>query len=225
MFITALLVIHLAQAAPTTVSVATIPASTSHPIPPNFVGFSTENEPQGVQEMLCSGMYNALRNLHQTTAGSHAGPVIRVGGNSADNWCFHSTTSTHPPPVNCSGTFNETTVQRQLAFAKQAQTIDAKFVIDVNFGLTADPAVVAVPHVRALTAAGLWPYIHAVEIGNEMDLYAGHSTAAGKPHHRDQSYSYDQYAAGVSIRARVWLWLLGCLFVHMLANALTDWLV
>ena len=96
-------------------------------------------------------MHNALLNLHQTTAGSHPGPVIRVGGNSADNWCFHSTSSILPPPANCSGIFNETTVQQQLAFAKQVEAIDAKLVIDVNFGLTADPAVVAVPHVQAFT--------------------------------------------------------------------------
>jgi hypothetical protein len=34
-------------------------------------------------------MANALRNFYELTPGPHAGPVLRLGGNSADTSCFN----------------------------------------------------------------------------------------------------------------------------------------
>lgn len=173
---------------PVRVDVIAVPTATELPVPPNFVGFSTENEPLGLKDVLNAGFAQAFQNLYATTAGAHPGPVLRVGGNSADDWCFHSTADTAPVREGCSGVFNETTLQQQLAFAKLTSKMDInfKYVIDTNLGLTADPSVVATPHVKALGEAGLWPYIKAIEIGNEMDIYASHSTMPDKPHHRNR---------------------------------------
>ena len=103
-----------------------------------------------------TGFAQALKNLYDTTAGSHPGPVFRIGGNSADDWCFRSVHDTSPVPAGCAGTFNETTLLQEVAFGKLTQEINMKFVIDTNLGLTADPSMVAVKHVKAIGAVGLW---------------------------------------------------------------------
>ena len=51
----------------------------------------------------------------------------------------------------------------------------SRFVIDTNFGLSADPSLVASPAIKAVGEAGLWPFVDAIEIGNEMDIYASHA--------------------------------------------------
>ena len=61
------------------------------PVPPNFVGLSIEVG-SALKMMGAAGesapFAQALRNLHALTPGDHAGPVLRIGGNSADDSCF-----------------------------------------------------------------------------------------------------------------------------------------
>jgi hypothetical protein len=53
-----------------------------------------------------------------------------------------------------------------------------------------DPHAVAVGHVQALGAAGLWPHVRAVEIGNEIDIYAKPTQAEQRAKgHRNMSYT------------------------------------
>ena len=79
-----------AAGASVTVTVGDLVAG-SDPVPPNFVGLSIEVG--SVLKMMGSNgtkasFAQALRNLHQLTPGAHAGPVLRLGGNSADDSCF-----------------------------------------------------------------------------------------------------------------------------------------
>ena len=61
------------------------------PVAPNFVSFSIEIS--SVLKMIgsdgrCASLAQAYRNLARLTPGSHAGPVLRLGGNSADSSCY-----------------------------------------------------------------------------------------------------------------------------------------
>lgn len=69
--------------------------------------------------------------------------------------------------MGCTATINLTTLQAYRTFAETtAAAANISFVIDTNFGLTADPRLVATAHIRGLGTAGLWPWVRGVEIGN-----------------------------------------------------------
>ena len=101
-------------------------------------------------------------------------PLVRLsqncsshtGGNSADRYCFGFQGTDVPagcPPTNP----NMSDLNSYRAFAEgAAAAANVSYVMDINFGLTPDPSVVATPHIRAITEAGLWPWVRGVEIGN-----------------------------------------------------------
>ena len=138
------------------------------PVAPNFVGFSLEiysvealigragGPPQQSYAQL-------LRNLHALSGGAHAGPVIRVGGDSAEQTCFVD--SEHPPAPGCTRNLTLADLGAYRRFAEIAPNIS--YVIDTNLQ-QGSPAVGA-RHIAALGRAGLWPHVSAVEIGNECD--------------------------------------------------------
>eukprot|EP00041_Stephanoeca_diplocostata_P032809 m.1062510 g.1062510 ORF g.1062510 m.1062510 type:complete len:503 (-) comp24215_c0_seq18:1654-3162(-) len=179
-----------------TVSVDTNAPISGAPISPSFVGFSIEV--MGALGMMGEdgdrvAFANLLEELYKKSSGAHAGPNLRIGGNSADESCFRKTLR-QKMPDGCSFFINETQLLAYKRFASStAHAANVSFVIDTNFGLSPDPSVVAVGHVAALDTAGLWPYTRGVEIGNEMDIYADHANVPGKPHHRNASYTYNDY--------------------------------
>ena len=169
-------------------------------VAPNFVGLSIEVG--SVLKMMGSdgsraSFAQALRNLHALTPGAHAGPVLRLGGNSADDSCFGGGGGSAALCKYNISAAGDLAAYRAFA-ASTAADANVSYVIDVNFGGSTDPAFSAVPHVRALGAAALWPHVRAVEIGNEMDIYASHAGVPGKPQHRNASYTFGEYAAEFS---------------------------
>eukprot|EP01047_Picozoa_sp_COSAG01_P111896 COSAG01_NODE_40666_length_461_cov_0.569061_1_plen_122_part_10 len=63
------------------------------PVAPNFVGFSLEI--YNIESMIGrpeepprQSYAQLLRNLHSLSSGPHAGPTLRLGGNSAEETCF-----------------------------------------------------------------------------------------------------------------------------------------
>ena len=106
-----------------------------------------------------------LANLHSQSGGPHPGPTLRFGGNSAEESCY---AATGIPPPNSSHCTHKITAQDLSAYRRFAEIApNISYVIDTN--LMQGDAAVGAAHVSAVGAAGLWPYIQAVEIGNECD--------------------------------------------------------
>jgi hypothetical protein len=164
-------------------------------IAPNFVGFSIEVG--GVLGMIgekgsSTPFAQMLRNLYELTPSPHPGPVMRLGGNSADGSCF-KTNQTLPPQCKYVITGQDLAAYKVFA-SNTANDCNVSYVIDTNFGLSPDPGDVAVAHVRAITKAGLWPLVHAIEIGNEIDIFAkGTPEEQKEKGHRNSSYDYGYY--------------------------------
>ena len=162
-------------------------------VPPNFVGLSIEVT--AVLAMLGSTgnstpMAQCLRNLASLTPQPHAGPVLRLGGNSADKSCFDDSST---PGCAHRITKEELAAYKEFAHGVGAD-LNVSYVIDTNFGVSADPHAVATKHVAALGDAGLWPLVRAVEVGNEVDIYAKSTPSQQKAKgHRNMSYEYDYY--------------------------------
>ena len=155
----------------------------SPPVAPNFCGLSIEVP--ATPEMLLAPAAALLAHLYETTPAPHAGPVLRIGGNSADSSCFESNAS------GCKHAIQRDELQNYATFAKIAPNIS--YVVDVDLGRSPDPALAAA-HVRALGDLGLWPLVSAVEIGNEMDIYAKATPEEQREKgHRNQSYDYGAY--------------------------------
>lgn len=151
-------------------------STTADIINPSFVGLSIEVP--GVLKMIGENGTNAalgqlLRNLYHTTLGAHAGPVLRLGGNSADGSCYASDISGQQLPAKCKYAITAKDLAAYKTFALQtAKDCNISYVIDTNFGLSPDPRTVALAHVQAITKSDLWPLVSAIEIGNEVDIYA-----------------------------------------------------
>lgn len=140
------------------------------PVAPNFVGFSLEI--YNIEAMIGrsddpprQSYAQLLRNLHSLSAGPHAGPTLRLGGNSAEETCFVAAGATLPNSTHCVQKVTPADLGAYRRFATIAPNIS--YVIDTNL-MQGDPAVGAA-HIAALGAAGLWPHIQAIEVGNECD--------------------------------------------------------
>lgn len=157
--------------APTLMRVAVGPALAGlPPVAPNFVGFSLEI--YNVELMIGragepprQSYAQLLRNLHSLSAGPHPGPTLRIGGNSAEDTCFVAAGHGPPNSVHCVQNVTAADLDAYRRFAEIAPNIS--YVIDTNL-MQGSPAVGAA-HIAALGAAGLWPHIQAVELGNECD--------------------------------------------------------
>lgn len=107
-----------------------------------------------------------MRNLHSLSGSAgHPGPVIRIGGNSAEDSCFVPDGHALPALTHC---VQNITMADLVAYRRFAEVSpNCTFVIDTNL-MQGDPAVAAA-HIRAIGEARLWPHVSAVEIGNECD--------------------------------------------------------
>ena len=169
-------------------------------VEPNFVGLSIEVG--AVLHMIgATGNSTALAmllgGLHNATEGSHAGPTLRLGGNSADDSCWHTEAPAHGS--NCTYAIGPADLEAYLAFASTtAAAANVSYIIDTNFGLSPDPHAVAVPHVAAVLGttdgAGrrLIDRTLSFEVGNEIDLFHD-AGKPGRPLHRNSSYSEAEY--------------------------------
>ena len=134
-----------------------------------------------------------LQHLHNQTMGKHPGPVLRIGGNSADKSCFVE--DELPLPRGCDYRITSEQLRAYASFAAQFPELNITYVLDVNFGVSETPEI-AVAHIQAIGREQLWPLVRAVEIGNEHDHYARRSPqdqwAKG---HRDMNFHYRAYAS------------------------------
>ena len=175
-----------------TITVPTLRAL-GQPIAPNFIGLSLELF--GVHYYLNSKVATLLRELRSLTPGAQPGPVLRIGGGSADASCF---VDAGPMPLGCGHRITRADLAEYAAFAAREPDLNLSYVIDVNFGRSPSPDL-AVAHVKALReTSGLWPLVKAIEIGNEQDHYARltpQEQRSGGAAHRSMTYHYEEYAA------------------------------
>lgn len=94
---------------------------------------------------------NLLENLYKKSAGPHAGPNLRIGGNSADESCFRANQQKKMPNA-CDFIINTSQLLAYKKFASStAHAANISFVIDTNFGLSPDPTVRAFAGVYRLS--------------------------------------------------------------------------
>jgi hypothetical protein len=192
------------------------------PIPPGFVGLTTEyrgleayagNNPAALDPVF----EQLMRNL---APGQR--PILRIGGDSTDWTWFPVPHMATPPGVKF--TLDKTWLGVASALAKN---LGARFILGLNF--EADSARVAAGEARGLTAGIGQSRIAALELGNEPELYAAFpwyklpngSRVRGRP----RTYSYRDFVqdfsnvsrgvprgttlAGPSMGAPLWIPLLG----------------
>eukprot|EP00756_Hemistasia_phaeocysticola_P031180 Hpha_TRINITY_DN16336_c0_g2::TRINITY_DN16336_c0_g2_i1::g.60671::m.60671 len=156
------------------------------PVSRNFVSFSVEvtnavklfGEPSYAQ---------ALLNLRKSKGdtGDYTGPLVRIGGNSADKSCWVGAATAGECKYH---NITDADFDAYKQFVTQtAKAVNTKLILDINFGLSPSPADLAVPYAKAATKAGLWGVVDAVEIGNEQNLYANHGEF------RNASWSFSDY--------------------------------
>ena len=158
------------------------------PVPANFIGLSIEV--WSASAYLNSKVTNLLGALRSLSSGPQPGPVLRLGGNSADASCFVDGDT--KMPAGCSYRITQAHLAEYLAFARR-DDLNLSFVLDVNFGRSASPELAAA-HVAAIGRAGLWPFVRAIELGNEEDHYAKPSVQEQQAKgHRGMDYHYLTY--------------------------------
>ncbi|MDQ6803804.1 MAG: hypothetical protein M3065_02295, partial [Actinomycetota bacterium] len=160
-------------------------APTSAPLPSGFLGLSlefyavheyTNSDPNAINPVFVQ----LVRNLNPGQA-----PVLRIGGNSADQtwWPVPGVL----PPRGIDYTLTQGWMRTTAALAN---TLGAKLIVGINLMLK-KPALAALEG-RALLA-GLGGSVAAFEIGNEADLFGGlpwYLTAAGKTRYgRPRTYN------------------------------------
>lgn len=193
-----------ASSTPATTSVTVGPLAVSAggraaQVAPNFVGLSIEVG--AVLRMIgetgeSEPLATLLGHFHGMTAGPHAGPTLRFGGNSADDsaWLGDGAAPPDPLPAGISYAITKKDLEAYTTFASRTAHVSANvsLIIDTNFGTSTDPLRFGVPHIKAVVRhPGLLPHVSAVEVGNEMDIYFHEK--AGKPHHRNASYTEAEY--------------------------------
>jgi hypothetical protein len=146
-------------------SLAVGTATVGRPIPPGFVGLTTEyrgleayagTNPRALDPVFVQ----LIRNLAPSQS-----PVLRIGGDSTDWTWWPVPHMVRPPGVKFS--LNHTWLQVAAALAK---TLDAHLLLGLNF--EADSARVAAAEAQALTGGIGRGRIQALELGNEPELYA-----------------------------------------------------
>lgn len=165
-------------------------------LPAGFLGLSIEypalhayagRDPANVNPVF-EGLLRGLAN--------GGGPVLRIGGDSADQTWWPSSGMVRPAGVTYDLTKNWVAVAHALAKAT-----NARYTLDIN--LAADNAQLAAVEGRALVAGIGRSHITALEIGNEPDLY--------------NVFTWYTNAAGHAVKAR------GRYGVQAYANQLANW--
>ncbi|KAK3248317.1 hypothetical protein CYMTET_42214 [Cymbomonas tetramitiformis] len=181
-----LIVVSCAEGSRLHIDVALGPPVDSQPITSNFIGFSLQIaeainqlrlKDAGGQWQVHGALLQMLRNLHEISHPARSGgaispgPVLRLGGTSADNTCFE-----YPPKTEgCSYNLTISDLATYRRFAKSALErfgMNLPFVLGTNLGGAVNPKVAA-RLIRVLTEQHLWDApVALVEIGNEVDSYS-----------------------------------------------------
>ena len=143
---------------PTVVTVDRDSGNASRRISPAFAGFGFDVN-KALKMIGSKGgnrVYAQLLRNMQMTPGDHDATILRIGGSGADASCFVNSsvgapvgvaTVAYPIPENC--TFYNITDQdldAYMTFADDtagAKGANVTFALDINFGLSSDPAYVA----------------------------------------------------------------------------------
>ena len=154
-----------ASAAPGSATVTVSSSTIGKPIPQGFVGVSLEvrgvesytgTDPRNVNPVL----EQLIRNLSPSGR-----PVIRLGGDTADWSWYPIPGKSRPLGVRYDLSKTWIAIVRALAAATNAQVIAG-----VNFEVNSTQVAGAEAHALA---SGLGPYLQALALGNEPELYAG----------------------------------------------------
>ena len=167
----------------------------SRPVPPNFVSFSVEvfgmqwwtavyplpTRPSFVHLIQQLNNYTdpSLLPLHH----SHR-RVFRIGGNSADTSVYNPFNLSIPASLG-EITYNITEADI-LGMDRAMAAVDGQLIVGLNFRLPHDPTW-ALRHVQDIERLVGWKRIFALEIGNEVNFYAGGARAQG--------WTYANYSA------------------------------
>lgn len=123
-------------------------------VPANFIGFSTEVGSalamigaNGTKASFAQLLAN-LVNRDESAGTAAAGPVLRVGGNSADESCLKVNPGGDQDYSGCGYNISSVDFAAYLQFASvtAAQT-NMSFVLDTNFGRSSNPHAQAVNQV------------------------------------------------------------------------------
>lgn len=153
------------------------------PVRPNFAGVSLEvhclPEQLGAYPNKPRVSYtNLLQNLQRQSG--LEGPIIRIGGNSADESVYNP--NSLAVPNNTRYNISAMDLKSYEQFGKE---FDVAFVIDTNFAV-ANSAKWGVAHIQGVAQVMEWNRIKAVEIGNECDLFFENGL-------RPTSFNYEEY--------------------------------
>lgn len=155
----------------------------SRVIAPNFVSYSLEvsncvnwfgNDTKQVKKS-----FVRLMEQNMLTPGQ-AGPIFRIGGNSADQSIWNPTYGPLPSGDDHSISGNDLVV-----INNAVQVLRTRAIYGLNFR-DAKSAGHAVQHVQAIDQFIGWKSVESLEIGNENDLYDNNGI-------REKGYDYKQY--------------------------------
>jgi len=209
---------HAAGPATLTVGGATV----GRPIPPGFVGLTTEYRGLEAYAGTNPGALDPVFEQLIRNLAPGQSPVLRIGGDSTD-WTWWPV-----PHMVAPGGVKYSLTKTWLQVASSlAKTLDARLLLGINF--EADSSRVAAAEAQALVGGIGRSRIEALELGNEPELYAAfpwYKLPDGQ-HVRGRPPSYD-YAdfirdfanisggvprtvtlAGPSMGSSVWIPLLG----------------
>ncbi len=179
--------------------VVTVGTGTIRAIPAGFVGLSMEYT--GLPAYVGDNPSAPNPIFEQLVRGLAPGesPVLRIGGDSTD-WAWSPI-----PGVARPAGMRITLDRRWLAVAHSlAKDLNARLILGVN--LEADNARIAAAMAQALVNGVGRPWVRALELGNEPELYASfgwYQTAAGRAiPGRARSWSFPAYASDFAAIAR-----------------------
>lgn len=180
------------------------------PVSPVFVGLSTETyeavKLYGRGTSPRAAVAQLLLNFKAMTPGTKEGPVLRVGGVSADSSCWKSIADDNSSCQHCPGQKNcrrvrccqynisETDLDAYAAFAgigaeSVFSRLNASFAITTNLGYGPYPARAAA-EVAAILNHKVLAAVSSLEIGNEVASY--------HDGHRSTSYNFADYSKELS---------------------------
>ena len=198
---------HAAAWAPVQVTVNPSAVQPGPPVSPVFVGLSTET--YEAVKLYGTGtpraaLAQALLNFKALTPDTKEGPVMRVGGVSADSSCWKTVADNNLSCQHCPGqkdcqsvrccqhNITETDLDAYASFAgigAELSTVfsrlNASFVLTTNLGYGPDPARAAA-EVAAILKHRVLSAVSSLEIGNEVASY--------HDGHRSRLYSFADYS-------------------------------
>jgi len=155
----------------------------SDQIPPDFASFSYEIS--GVIDFTGSkpdvpkaSFVQLLNNLRQGE--NVAGPILRIGGNSADTSWWDPDGKPMPPKVTYDIKPNDL-----ISVVNVAKAVNGSVVFDLSMLQSNDP-IWAVNHLKGIQTYVGFDRVRAVEIGNEPDIFYGNGL-------RPRNFTFTEY--------------------------------